>query len=77
VRLYGRRTALGRGRGEALHRLPEVIGSAGIVAESVAARESTLSQPAPARVRAAGQRPPQPHAAPWQKKRAQTPPTTG
>jgi hypothetical protein len=48
-----------------------------MVAERVVERESAPSQPAPARVPAAGQRQPQPHAGPWQKKRARTPPTTG
>jgi hypothetical protein len=76
VRLYGSRTALGRGRGEA-HLRPPGASGAGMVAERVAERESALSQPAPAWLPAAGQRPPQRHEAPWQKKRARTPPTTG
>jgi hypothetical protein len=75
VRLYGSRTAQGRGRGEALLRLLGASG-AGIVAERVAERASASSQPAPARVSAASQRPPQRHAAPWQKKRARMPPMT-
>jgi hypothetical protein len=76
VRHCGSRTALGRGRGEA-HLRPPGASGAGMVAERVVERESAPSQPAPARVPAAGQRQPQPHAGPWQKKRARTPPTTG
>jgi hypothetical protein len=75
VRLYGSRTAQGRGRGEVLLHLLEASG-AGIVAERVADRASASRQPALARVSAAGQQPPQRHAAPWQKKRAHMPSTT-